>query len=172
MGSNVERRSGKIEHMVRAGDELVNPASGERIVFLQTAADTDGRLLEMDDFWPRPGHRTPEHIHPDIQERWEIVTGTVCFRIDGVELTAGPGDVVIALAGATHQGWNPGVAPVHMRIQMRPALRWEQFVKRLFALAHDDSDEQAKSDPTSIIGLMQEFPREIAVVSSSGPRDG
>ncbi len=50
--------------MARAGDELVNPITGERIVFRKTAADTDGTLLEMDDFWTQPGHRAPEHVHP------------------------------------------------------------------------------------------------------------
>lgn len=48
--------------MARAGDELVNPITGERIVFRKTAAETAGRLLEMDDFWTQPGHRAPEHV--------------------------------------------------------------------------------------------------------------
>jgi len=155
--------------MARAGDELVNPASGKRIVFLQTAADTYGQLLEMDDFWTRPGHRTAEHIHPEMQERWEVIAGTVCFCIAGVERIAGPGEVVIAPAGVPHLAWNPDPAPVHLRIQMRPALRWERFVERLFALARDGhTDEQGIPAPTLMIELLREFPREIAPVPSTG----
>lgn len=149
--------------MVRTGDKLVNPASGKRIVFIQTAADTDGRLLEMDNFWTRPGHRTPEHIHPEMQERWEVVVGTACFRVGGVERTAGAGEVVVAPPGVPHLAWNPTAEPVHPRIQMRPALRWERFIERLFALASDgDTDERGMPDPTLMNGLLREFPREIA----------
>jgi quercetin dioxygenase-like cupin family protein len=107
--------------MVRAGDELVNPITGERIVFRKTAADTGGTLLEMDAFWTRPGHRAPEHGHPGMQERWEILAGTACFRIGGVERTAGPGEVVVAPVGVRHLAWNPTEEPVHLRIQMSPA---------------------------------------------------
>jgi quercetin dioxygenase-like cupin family protein len=161
--------SAKIELMVSAGDELVNPVSGERIVFLQTAADTDGRLLEMDDFWTRPGHRTPEHIHPEMQERWEVIAGSVCFRIAGVERTAGPGEVVVAAAGVPRMAWNPGAEPVHLRIQMRPARRWERFIERLFRLARDGhTDERGMPDPTLMIELLPEFPREIASAPASG----
>ena len=146
----------------------MNPASGERIVFLQTAADTDGQLLKMENFWTRPGHRTPEHTHPEMQERWEIITGSVCFRIAGVERIAGPGEVVIAPAGVPHMAWNPDAAPVHLRIQMRPALRWELFVERLFALARDGhTDERGMPAPALMIELLREFPREIALLPSS-----
>jgi antitoxin PrlF len=48
--------------MARAGDELVNPITCERIVFRKTAAETGGALLEMDDFWMRPGHRAPLEV--------------------------------------------------------------------------------------------------------------
>ena len=155
--------------MARTGDELVNPITGERVVFLRTAADTDGRLLEMDDFWTRPEHRTAEHIHPEMQERWEVIAGRVCFRIDGVERIAGPGDVVTAPAGVPHMAWNSDDSPVHLRIQMRPALRWERFVERLFALARDGhTDERGMADPTLMIELLREFPREIAPAPSTG----
>lgn len=155
--------------MARAGDELVNPITGERIVFRKTAAETAGRLLEMDDFWTRPGHRAPEHIHPEMQERWEILTGTACFRIGGVERTAGPGEVVVAPAGVPHVAWNPTKEPVHLRIQMTPALRWEAFVERMFALAVDDlRDREGVSDPAPMLALLREFPREIALAPPGG----
>jgi quercetin dioxygenase-like cupin family protein len=149
--------------MARAGDELLNPLTGERIVFVRTAADTGGELLEMDDFWTRPGHRAPEHAHPEMQERWEIVAGTACFQIAGVQRTAGPGEVVLAAPGVPHQAWNPSEQPVHLRIQMRPALRWEQFVEGLFALAREAHDSGSSvPDPSSLLRLLREFPREIA----------
>jgi quercetin dioxygenase-like cupin family protein len=161
--------SGKIELMARAGDELLNPITGERIVFRKTAADTDGTLLEMDDFWTQPGHRAPAHVHPEMQERWEVIAGTASFRIAGNEWTAGPGEVIIAAPGVPHLAWNPTNEPAHLRIQMRPALRWEQVVERLFALARDGhTGERGMPDPSLMAELLRDFPREIAPVLSSG----
>lgn len=152
--------------MAKAGDELRNSASGERLVFRKTAAETNGTLLEMDDFWEQPGHRTAAHVHPQMQERWEVVSGGVRFLIDGVETVAGPGDVIVAQPGAAHRAWNVGSGPAHLRIQMRPALRWEDFVERLFPLV-----EQASSNPDgaadALLVLMAEFPREIALPGDS-----
>ncbi|HZE06385.1 MAG TPA: cupin domain-containing protein [Solirubrobacteraceae bacterium] len=128
--------------------------TGERIVFLRTAEDTDGALLEMDDFWFRTDHQTPEHVHPAMEERWEVIVGSVRFEIDGVAQTAVAGDTVLAPPGTPHSARNAGPEPAHLRIQMRPALRWQEFVERLFV--------RDASEPDSLAALMREFSSEIA----------
>jgi mannose-6-phosphate isomerase-like protein (cupin superfamily) len=149
--------------MARPGDVLENPHTGERIVFRQTAAGTDGELLEFDQLWPRRGLRAPEHIHPDMEESWEVLEGTARFRIDGVERTARPGDVVVAAPGTPHIGWNPSEEPVLLRVRFRPALRWEQFMERLFTLARQGRcDEHGNFEPQAVRPLLRDFPREIA----------
>ena len=140
--------------MARAGQTVENRATGERITFVRTAAETGGELLVMDDVWTRPGHRAPEHVHPEIEERWEIVSGRAAFRIAGAEREAGPGAVVVAAPGTPHLAWNPTDAAVRLRIEMRPALRWEEFVERLFALGDDTA---------AALALISEFPREIVL---------
>jgi quercetin dioxygenase-like cupin family protein len=157
--------------MARAGDELVNPITGERIAFRKTAAETEGALLVMDDFWTRPGHRAPAHIHPGMQERWLLIAGKACFAIDGVEQRAGPGQIVVADPGVVHQAWNASAEPVHLRIEMRPALQWEAFVERLFALSADaHSSGHAQPDPRLLLELLSEFPREIAIAPEVSDR--
>ena len=136
--------------MPKTGDSLENPATGERIVFLVTAEETGGELLEMDAFWPRPGRRAFEHVHPEMEERWEVVSGRAGFRVGGEESEAGPGESVVAPAGTPHVAWNASDGPTHVRIQMRPALRWADFVERLFTGDGELPD------------LMREFQREIA----------
>ena len=149
--------------MASAGDQVENPLTGERIVFRLTSSDTAGELLELDSFWTRSGHRTPAHVHPDMEERWKVISGSACFRIGGVERVAGPGETVIAPPGTPHEAWNAGEAPVHVRIQMRPALRWEEFVERLFGLASaPGAAERGGPDPESLQALLLEFRREVA----------
>jgi quercetin dioxygenase-like cupin family protein len=82
--------------------------------------------------WPRPGHRAIAHIHPGMQERWEVVRGRAGFDIDGVVTEVGPGEAVVAEAGQRHLAWNASDTEAELRIEMRPALRWTEFVRRLF----------------------------------------
>src|SRR3954469_25021115 len=119
--------------MAEAGQTVVNAATGERVTFVKTAADTGGELLEMELVWPRPGQRAPAHVHPEMEERYEVLEGTAAFRVGGKEQTAGPGDVVTAPPGTSHLAWNPTEGEVRLKVQFRPALRWEEFVVRLFA---------------------------------------
>ncbi len=125
---------------------LVNPATGEEITIVAETPD----VLVMDARWPRPGHRAAEHLHPEMEERYEVVEGTAAFRVGGEERTAGPGEVVVVPPGTRHLAWNPTEEPVRLRIEMRPALRWSEFVRRLFAGEKD------------LAGLLREFSREIA----------
>jgi mannose-6-phosphate isomerase-like protein (cupin superfamily) len=136
--------------MATAGQTVVNRATGERVTFVKTAADTGGELLELELVWPRPGERAPAHVHPEMEERYEVVSGTAAFRIGGHEQTAGPGEVVTVPPGTTHRAWNPTDEEVRLKVEFRPALRWEEFVVRLFA------GEEPVAD------LMREFRREIA----------
>jgi hypothetical protein len=64
--------------MAYVGQTLSNPASGERITFRRTAAQTGGRLVTIDLELPQ-GRRVPGslHIHPLQEERFEVVNGTM-----------------------------------------------------------------------------------------------
>jgi quercetin dioxygenase-like cupin family protein len=136
--------------MATAGQTVVNGRTGERVTFVKTAADTGGELLELELVWPLPGQRAPAHVHPEMEERYEVLEGTAAFRIGGDERTAEPGEVVTVPPGTTHLAWNPTEAPVRLKVEFRPALRWEDFVVRLFA------------GEESVADLMREFRREIA----------
>jgi mannose-6-phosphate isomerase-like protein (cupin superfamily) len=141
--------------MARPGETVENAATGERITFVTTAADSGGELLAMDDVWTRPGHRAPEHVHPEMEERWTVTAGRAAFRIGGRELEAGPGQTVVAPPGTPHAAWNPTAGEVRLRIEMRPALRWEEFTERLFA-----------GEPP--LELLREFSREVALPPGAG----
>ena len=138
-----------------AGESIENPVSGERITFVRTAADTGGELLELETTWTKKGMRTPEHVHPEMEERFEVLSGEARLQIAGEERSAGPGDVVTVPPGTPHVAWNPADTAAHLRLEFRPALRWEDFVDRLFALAREDRLEEVPR-------LMSEFPREVA----------
>ncbi len=122
--------------MAYAGQTLENPASGERITFRRTTAETGGELIAIDLELP-PGARVPGglHIHPKQQERFEVVAGTMRFRMRRKRVVAGPGEVVVVPPGVPHDFANVGVEPALVRVDIRPALKMEQLFETAVALA-------------------------------------
>lgn len=152
--------------MVRAGDELYNPATGLRTVFRETAQDTAGELLQVD--WiGRPLWTTgPDHIHRDQDERFEVLSGTLGLRLDGVDRVLAPGEVALARAGVPHAAWNAGQEDVHVLVDFRPALRTEVAFETLAGLARDGKTTQAgiPKNPLRAAVIVRAFEREIVFV--------
>ena len=148
-------------------DIVENAATGERVRFMLTAGDTGGELLVMEDHWTRPGHVVPRHCHPGIEERWTVIEGRVAYSVDGVETIAGPGDEVIAPAGVPHSARDAGNGEVVVRIVMRPALRWEDFVRQLFAIAGEELEDDVAA--RSLLELFGEFQPEIELAPEDPP---
>jgi len=111
------------------GDSMIeNLRSGERVEFVSETSEA----LIMLTTWTRPGYRATEHIHPGMEERFEVLEGRAAFVVDGVEVVATAGEVVIVRPGSRHLAWNPTDAPVRLKIEMRPGLRWAEFTRRFF----------------------------------------
>jgi hypothetical protein len=49
---------------VPAGDVIENPAARMKLLLVQTAAETDGELLEMEATYEPGSVEPPEHFHP------------------------------------------------------------------------------------------------------------
>jgi quercetin dioxygenase-like cupin family protein len=139
--------------------EVENALTGETVRFIRTGDETGGELLVMEAHWSSPKHETPAHVHPAMEERWHVLEGRVGFRIGDEEVTAGPGEQVSAPPGVLHTNWNVGGGPALMRIEMRPPLRWEEFVRQLFALASEGLEGAVAQ--RSVTELLSEFAPEI-----------
>ena len=118
--------------MARAGDELVNPATGQRLVFKQTAADTGGELLLMETWYRAGGPRAPAHYHPKQDERFEVLSGAVHCVIDGEERVLSQGEVLEVPRGTVHEFGGHPDEDAHVRWETRPALRTEDFFEAVF----------------------------------------
>jgi len=138
---------------------VYNEITGQHVRFQLTAEDTGGEILVLEDHWTRRGHVVPRHIHPGMEERWTVIQGTVAYTVGGEEIIAGAGDSVIAPPGTPHSARDVGNVEVIVRVVMRPACRWEEFVRQLFALAGEPLDDDIAA--RSILELFSEFAPEI-----------
>ncbi len=123
--------------MIHTGDTIENPVTGERIVFRQTSRDTGGEAVVIECFVQPTGFVAAAHVHPSQEERFQILRGSVGFRVGKNERIAGPGERVTVPAGAAHRFWNAGDTEAHFVCEVRPALQFEQLLETMFALAAD-----------------------------------
>ena len=123
--------------MIHAGDTIDNPVTGERIVFRQTSRETNGEAVVIETFVQPNGFVAAAHVHPGQEERFEILRGSVGFRIGRKKLVAGPGQRLTVPAGTPHKFWNAGDEEAHFVCEVRPALQFESLLETMFALAAD-----------------------------------
>jgi len=77
--------------MAKADDEIFNPRTGQRMIFLETGKETHGELLRNESYNPPTGVAEPEHVHPFQQSGAEVISGSVRFRVGGEERSLGAG---------------------------------------------------------------------------------
>ena len=122
---------------MHAGDSIENPVTGERLVFERTAAETNGEYVRFECFVQPSGFVAAAHVHPYQAERFEMLEGFLTFKVDGEELPAQAGDVVLVPAGRKHQFWNAGESEARFKCEVSPALDFEQLIETMFSLAQD-----------------------------------
>ena len=149
--------------MAVPGDELNNPVTGLRTVFRETAGSTSGELLQVDWIVGAGWTTGPDHIHRRQEERFEVLSGNLGLRVDGVEGVHGTGEVIVAAAGSPHAAWNAGEEDVHVLVDFRPALRTEVAFESLAGLARDGKTTKAgvPKNPLRAALILREFEDEI-----------
>ena len=123
--------------MATAGESIENPVTGERLSFVSTAADTGGELLAIDVQMRAGGRIAAAHVHPQQEERFAVLSGSIRLRIDGRERAASAGEQVVVAAGVPHAWWNDAPVDATVRVEFRPALDTETFFETFFGLARD-----------------------------------
>jgi quercetin dioxygenase-like cupin family protein len=123
--------------MIRTGDTIHNPVTGERITFLATSADTDGEAVVIETVVQPEGFVAAAHVHPSQSERFAVKSGRLGVKAGGTKQELGAGDVVTVEPGTRHRFWNAGEEPVTFVCEIRPALRFESLLETMFGLATD-----------------------------------
>ena len=148
--------------MAYAGQILHNPVSGERIEFIRTAADTGGELLEFELELSPDGHVPGAHVHPEQEERFHVLEGTMKFRLGMRTIVAGPGDTVVVPAGRAHRFVNGGGGPARARVEVVPALDMEHLLETTVELALEGNvTRTGMPKPMHLALFVQRFRREV-----------
>jgi len=154
--------------MARSGDVIERPVLKDRIVFRRTARDTNGELLELDDF-AAPWNLPPVvHMHARQEEVLEVIAGEMLAIVRGREERFGPGQRLVVPPGTPHTWRNAGAVELHVRATFRPALHSEQFFETVFGLAREGKTDAAGAPPfLQLMAWMREY--EVFVPSPPPP---
>ena len=123
--------------MIHAGTTISNPVTGERITFRKTSRDTGGQVVVLECAVQPDGFVAAAHVHPSQEERFEVLRGSIGFRVGGEERIAGPGERLTVPAGTPHKFWNAGTEEALFVCEVRPELQFESLLETMFALAED-----------------------------------
>lgn len=152
-----------------AGQIIDNPVSGEQIVFGATAEDTEGEYLELELRLAAHGKAPGMHVHPEQEERFEVLEGRMWFRMGMRTIEAGPGDVVTVPAGKAHKFKNAGEGRAVARVTVTPALDMERLLETAAQLAQDGRVmASGMPKPLDLALFAREFKREVRGPGSPG----
>ena len=121
--------------MIRPGDRLENPVTGEVLVFHRTAEETGGESVLVEVIVRPRGFVAAGHVHPFQTERFEVLEGRLGLRVGGKEFEAGPGEVAVVPPGTPHRFWNAGEDQARFQCEVSPALQFESLIETMFTLA-------------------------------------
>jgi len=148
--------------MTHPGQIIQNPVSGERIEFLRTSADTDGALLELELELSPDGRVPGAHVHPEQEERFHVLEGTMKFRLGLRTIVAQAGDSVVVPAGRVHKFSNGGERPARARVEVVPALDMEELLCTTTQLAQEGNVlRSGLPKPMHLALFVQRFRREV-----------
>lgn len=122
--------------MAQAGQIIENPVTGDTLIFHQTAQDTGGGLLRLEEVKSVSFKGPPAHFHPHQEERFEVLEGTARLRVNGKEHILRDGESIIIPPNTSHTWGNGGNTPVRVITEFRPALHIENFFESLYILPY------------------------------------
>jgi quercetin dioxygenase-like cupin family protein len=108
-----------------------DPVLKQRLAF-RPAEDGEALIVEM---WVEPGGGVPPHVHPSMEERFEVLEGELSLLSGRRWAVARPGETVTVAAGTRHAYRNSGSGLTHATVRAAPPQTLEEFLTEAAAMA-------------------------------------
>ena len=115
---------------------------------------TPERLLVQARYGPG-GKPPPKHFHPAQDERFEVIEGTLQFRLGSVERAVAAGGEIEIPRGVAHQVWNPHDHDALVAWETAPALRTERWFRAVDRVVRAAGDKDPS--PLAFATLLSEY---------------
>lgn len=152
--------------MSHYGEVSENPVTGERAIVLTDPFEHPDQVL-VSHLLVEPGGRVATaHLHPNLRERFHVLSGRVGFRIGDEQRELGPGEAAEVPPNTIHDWWQVGEEQASVVVEVDPGIRFVQLVGTLFGLARDGrSTKQGLPKPLQLAVTVSEFSDTIVITS-------
>lgn len=116
------------------GRTVQGPAGGP-LTFKVRGEETGGRFLAIENVIA-PGDGPPVHVHTAEDEMWQVLDGTLRFRLGEQDAEAPAGTFVFVPRGTPHAFVNVGAEPARILVMFSPS-GMERFFDAFAALPAD-----------------------------------
>jgi quercetin dioxygenase-like cupin family protein len=146
-----------------------DPALGHTLSF--SLAERDGEQVTRIEMWVKPGGGVPPHVHPTIEEAFEVLEGRLQVLAGRTWHEAGPGETVVASPGTRHAYRNRGSTETHAICWASPPSDLlEGFLGDAAALGRSGrlTKRGIPKSPTALLqaAVLAEHYREMVVLGS------
>ena len=114
-------------------EQIVDPVLRQRLTFTTTRAEDGSEVLHVET-WVDPGGGVTPHVHPSMEERFEVLEGTVTFLAGRTWTPYAAGQTAHVPAGTRHAYRNDSGAPAHMVCHVTPPSTLRPFLEDAAAL--------------------------------------
>ena len=137
--------------VVSATPEALQLTKSETVTVVDATPD---RLLVQARYGPG-GKPPPKHFHPAQDERFEIIEGTLRFRLGSIERDLEAGSEIDIPRGVAHQVWNPHGHDALVAWETIPALRTERWFRAVDAVVREAGSKDPS--PLAYATLLSEY---------------
>jgi quercetin dioxygenase-like cupin family protein len=130
---------------------------GVLIKFVRTAAESGGEVHVQEARYPAHSPPAPIHRHPQQDERFVLVEGSLLFRVAGADKLVRAGETLEIPRGIFHRAYNPDDTTAMAIWETRPALRTGEF----FAAMGRASRGRARPRLPDAAAILTEFRDEF-----------
>lgn len=146
-----------------------DPALGHTLSF--GLAEREGETVTRVEMWVKPGGGVPPHVHPALEEAFEVIDGQLQVLAGRTWHEAGPGETIVASPGTRHAYRNRSDAETHAICWTSPPSDLlEGFLGDAAALGRAGrlTKRGIPKTPTALLqaAVMSEHYREMVVLSS------
>jgi len=151
-----------------AREEVIeDPILRHRLGF-RRGLDADGGEVLHVDIRIAPGGGVTPHVHPRVEERFTVVSGSPSFLSGRTWRTASPGETVLVPPGVRHAYRNRGSEVAHVVCDARPAGSLQEFLEDVAALSRSGglSRHKLPTRPRAVLraAVLAHRPRDTVVL--------
>ncbi|MGM9507696.1 cupin domain-containing protein [Larkinella sp. GY13] len=148
------------------------PAAGMWWQITKDTKDTNGAFFEVINVLVPGFEGPPQHIHPQAEESYQVLEGTLDVWIDGQWRLVKPGETATVPAGVPHTLKNSHPEPVRLLNIHKPALGFERFFRRMHTLITSGKMTLPPKNFGSLIRISMLFVDHEKEIKSANPPHG